>query len=419
MPQISLKEIVGGGYNEFWRSKHRYRIVKGSRGSKKSTTAALWYVVNMMKYPESNLLVVRRIFKDHEKSTYSQLQWAMNKLGVTHLWKCTKNPVQMTYIPTGQRILFVGMDDPLSITSVTVPVGALSFVWIEEASQLSSYEAFNKLDESIRADVKPPLFLQVTITFNPWTKNHWLHDVFWKRYLEGDPDVFFITTTYKCNEFLHETFHRNMEWMKENNPRRYQVAGLGDWGITDGQVFENWKEEEFNISEIINKKVGNSDKSYYELMYGLDFGFAQDPTAFVALAVSRKDRIIYLYDEIYEYEFDNTSLANELKARGYEKNVIMADNDPSRIHELKLKGIRRLRKAKKGPGSLKSGITRLQDFTIVIHPSCQNAIAEFSNYVYEKRDDMLTSKPIDEWNHTIDAMRYATEDLDKAKFEFM
>ena len=129
---IRLQEVVGKGYADFWRFKGRYRIVKGSRGSKKSTTTALWYIVHMMKHPEANTLVVRKNYNTHKDSTYAQLKWAIWRLGVETEWKCTVSPLEITYIPTGQKILFRGLDDPLSVTSITVEKGVLCWVWFEE-----------------------------------------------------------------------------------------------------------------------------------------------------------------------------------------------------------------------------------------------------------------------------------------------
>lgn len=226
--------------------------------------------------------------------------------------------------------------------------------------------------------------------------------------------MFFSTTNYLCNEWLDESYKKDMEWMKEHNPRRYQVAGLGDWGIESGQIFENWEEKVFDI-----RRFKQDDTGRYEFMYGLDFGFAADPTAFIALCVDRKNRMIYAFDEFYEYALDNTGIYNMLVKKGYHKEVIMADQDVRTIHELKLLGIRRLRPAKKGYKSIEAGIRRLQDYTLVIHPNCMNLVSELSNYVWKTKDDVELSQPIDEWNHLIDAMRYATEDLDKARFEFM
>lgn len=131
MPQVNLAEEVGRGYGEFWRCRKRYRIVKGGRGSKKSCTMALWLITNMMKMPLANAVVIRRYFNTHRDSTFAQLKWAINKLQVKPLWKATMNPLELTYIPTGQKILFRGFDDPQSITSITVEIGHLCWVWIK------------------------------------------------------------------------------------------------------------------------------------------------------------------------------------------------------------------------------------------------------------------------------------------------
>lgn len=130
MAEISLTDLIGKGYKEFWNSKKRFRVVKGSRGSKKSVTAAYWYIINLMANPEANLLVVRRYERTLRDSCFAVLQWAIKQLGVEMYWKMTKAPLEMIYMPTGQKILFRGMDDGLKITSITVAHGALCWVWV-------------------------------------------------------------------------------------------------------------------------------------------------------------------------------------------------------------------------------------------------------------------------------------------------
>ena len=163
----NIAKIVGKGYKTFGNYKGRYRVVKGSRGSKKSTTTALWIIYNMMKYSLANTLVVRRVFNTHKDSTWTQLKWAVNVLGVSHLWNFSKSPLEATYIPTGQKILFRGLDDPMSITSITVEVGYLCWAWFEEAFQIMNEDDFNKVDMSIRGELPPGYFKQITLTFNP------------------------------------------------------------------------------------------------------------------------------------------------------------------------------------------------------------------------------------------------------------
>ncbi|WP_294731070.1 phage terminase large subunit [uncultured Faecalibaculum sp.] len=127
---IYLPDIVGKGYATFWNFRGRYRVCKGSRASKKSKTTALWFIYNLMKHPQANLLVVRKVFGTLKDSSYSDLIWAQNRLGVSHLWINRQSPLEMVYSPTGQKILFRGLDDPLKVTSITVESGCLCWAWL-------------------------------------------------------------------------------------------------------------------------------------------------------------------------------------------------------------------------------------------------------------------------------------------------
>lgn len=127
---VKLPEIVGKGYGTFWRWKGRYRVCKGSRASKKSKTTALWYITNMMKYPDANALVIRKTFRTLKDSCFTELRWAIHRLGVDAFWDIKESPLEMTYKPTGQKIYFRGLDDPLKVTSITVETGCLCWMWI-------------------------------------------------------------------------------------------------------------------------------------------------------------------------------------------------------------------------------------------------------------------------------------------------
>ena len=155
----------------------------------------------------------------------------------------------MTYRPTGQKIYFRGLDDPLKVTSITVEVGCLCWAWIEEAYEITKESDFDTLDESIRGETPETLWKQWTLTFNPWNEKHWLKSRFFDNPSE---DTLAITTNYLCNEWLDKSDLALFEKMKERNPRRYQVAGLGDWGVTEGLVYENWHEQEFSLDDVVN-----------------------------------------------------------------------------------------------------------------------------------------------------------------------
>lgn len=401
--EISLSKVVGKGYNQFWHFKGRYRVVKGSRASKKSKTSALWYITNMMKYPEANLLVVRKVFRTLKDSCFTELKWAIHRLGVDANWDVKESPLEMTYLPTGQKIYFRGLDDPLKVTSITVEVGVLCWLWIEEAYEITAESDFDMLDESIRGAAPQGLFKQATLTFNPWNEHHWLKAKFFDK---EDPEVLALTTNYLCNEFLDEQDRRIFDAMKKNNPRRYRVAGLGEWGIVEGLIYENWKEEGFDIhSEQFLK-----DHPGLKSGFGLDFGYTNDPSAVFIGGVDLEHRQIFVWDELYEKGLSNKKIFEVLQSMGYVKEHFTADSaEPKSIDELKGYGMR-IKGAVKGKDSVMNGIQWIQDFEIIIHPRCVNFLTEISNYTWAvDKFGQKMNVPIDDFNHLMDAMRYGLE----------
>ena len=400
--KINLPQIVGKGYATYWNYKGRYRVVKGGRGSKKSTTTALWIIYNMMKYPLANTLVIRRVFNTHKDSTYTQLKWASNILKVSHLWKFSKSPLEATYIPTGQKILFRGLDDPMSITSITVEHGHLCWCWFEEAFQIMNEDDFNKVDMSIRGELPKGYFKQITLSLIKRNEKHWLK----KRFFDvKDEDVLAITTKYTCNEFLGEDDKKLFEKMKINNPRRYNIEGLGNWGIAEGLVYSNFEELDFNVENI--KKRPNVKSAF-----GLDFGYTNDPTAFIASLIDLDNMEIFIFDEHYQKAMSNKDIANMIKYKGYSKERIIGDSsEPKSIDDIKRQGIYRLKGARKGKDSILNGIQYIQDFKIYVHPKCENTLIELSNYVWDTKEGNVINKPIDDYNHLMDALRYSLEDI--------
>ena len=402
--KINIANKIGKGYKTFWNFKGRYRVVKGGRGSKKSTTTAQWIIYNMMKYPKANTLVIRRVFNTHKDSTYTQLKWAANNLGVSHLWHFSKSPLEVTYKPTGQKILFRGLDDPMGITSITVEVGFLCWCWFEEAFQVMNEDDFNKVDMSIRGELPMGYFKQITLSFNPWSEKHWLK----KRFFDiQDSNTLALTTNYKCNEFLGNDDRELFEKMKENNQRRYKIEGLGEWGIAEGLVYENFMELDFDIKEI-NKRAGVIS------VFGLDFGYTNDPTAFICCLVDKKTKELFIFDEHYHKAMSNEDIVNMIKYKGYAKERIIADSaEPKSIDDIKKKGIRRIKAAAKGKDSILNGIQNIQDYKIYVHPKCENTLVELNNYVWDTREGQVINKPIDDYNHLMDALRYAMEQTKK------
>lgn len=402
---LRLPEIVGKGYKEFWHWKGRYRVVKGSRASKKSKTTALWYITNLVKYPESNLLVVRKTYRTLKDSCYTELKWAIHRLGLDNFFDAKASPLEITYKPTGQKVYFRGLDDPLKVTSITVDKGYLCWMWLEEAYEVNNESDFNMLDESIRGAIPEStgLFKQITITLNPWNEHHWIK----KRFFDTEDDqTLALTTNYLCNEFLDDADKKVFEFMKKNNPRRYRVAGLGEWGIVDGLIFENFEEKQFDIDEIRCQKGIKS-------VFGLDWGYTNDPTALFCGLIDTKNMLLYVFDEMYEKGMSNEKIAKKITKMGYAKERIRADSaEPKSIDRLYDLGIQRITKARKGKDSIINGIDFLQDYKIIVHPRCVNFITEITNYTWDEdsKTGRKLNKPIDDFNHLMDAMRYAIED---------
>ena len=400
--RIELPKVVGGGYGTFWRFKGRYRVCKGSRASKKSKTTALWFIVNMMAYPQANALVIRKTFRTLKDSCYTELKWAVHRLGVDAWWDFKLNPLEATYKPTGQKIYFRGLDDPLKVTSITVDVGYLCWAWLEEAYEVMNEDDFNMLDESIRGGFPEGtgLFKQWTITFNPWNEHHWLK----KRFFDNpDGKTLALTTNYMCNEWLDADDISMFEDMKKRNPRRYAVAGLGGWGIVDGLVYENWKEEAFDIDEV--RKLPGVVSAF-----GLDFGYTNDPSTLFCGLLDKENKRLFVFDEMYGKGMSNKKIADAINDMGYGKERITADSaEPKSIDELKSLGLR-VKAALKGKDSVQNGVQWIQDLEIIIHPKCVNFLTEISNYTWDQ--DKFGNKlnvPIDDFNHLMDAMRYGLE----------
>lgn len=285
--EIYLPDKIGKGYASFWNTKKRYRVLKGGRASKKSTTTALWFIYNIMKYPLSNAVVVRKTFNTHKDSTYAQLKWAARRLGVYNKWKFTISPLEATYIPTGQKILFRGFDDPLKLTSITVDVGYLCWAWIEEAYEIEAEENFNTFDESIRGEMPEGLWKQITITYNPWVNTHWTKTRFWDK---EDPNAFRLTTTYRCNEWLDDADRKLIEDAMINNPDRYKVIGLGEYGIPGGVYFDEFRTD---IHVINSFPIPSHWRRYRTIDYGLDM------LACYWIAVDMNQKA-YIYKEKYQ-----------------------------------------------------------------------------------------------------------------------
>ncbi len=305
---LYLPDIVGGGYADFWHSRARYRVVKGSRASKKSKTAALWYIYHLLKYKEANLIVVRRTYRTLERSAYAELRWAISRLGAERFFEFKSSPLEIRIKETGQRIFFQGLDDPLKLTSLTVSHGVLCWMWIEEAYEIDSEDAFNTLDESIRGEVPMGLFKQITLTFNPWSENHWLKKRFFDR---RSPDVFTMTVNYKVNEWLDDADRRMFEDMRLRDPERYRVSGLGEWGVGGGQFFCEFSSESHIVPSM---PLPSGARIYRAIDYGLD------ALACLFIAVDTLGRAT-VFREVYAHDLIVSAAAEAIREASRDVDV--------------------------------------------------------------------------------------------------
>lgn len=431
MAQFKLSEVIGGGYNDWWTTRKFYRICKGSKGSKKTRTTALWFIWHMMKYPQANTLVVRRFKNTLESTVYADMLWAIDRLDVADEWKPLKSPLRLVHTnvdpETGKKtqnvIMFAGMDDPLKLAGSAVRYGYLCWVWFEEMYDITNENEFDKLVMSIRGKIPPEtgLWKQITGTFNPWSENTWIKKRFFD---EPAKNVFSKTTTYKCNEWLGDDDIERYEDMYRQNPRMARIICDGDWGIAEGLVYENWYEEEFDPMQIL------AENPNAKPVFGLDFGFSVSYNAFVAMIVDPKAHKLWVFDEMYERNLSNLEIAKRITNMGYGKERITADcAEPKSIYELQIGQIEEtftkdgkpqytrwilpnVEPAMKGPDSVRNGIRRMQAFTQIVHPRCVNYRMELNNYCFDQdKDGKWLDKPIKEFDHLMDAGRMALDQI--------
>lgn len=268
---------MGKGYSRFFNSRAFYRVVRGSRGSKKSKTAAISYIHDILKYSWANVLVVRRYSNTNRQSTFTDLRWAAKRLGVESQFKFDKGMPEITVKKTGQKIIFRGLDDELKITSISVDTGILSWCWFEECYQVESEKKFDTVVESIRGSYDAEdFFKQITVTFNPWNSQHWLKKKFFDEKTRVK-DVFAMRSTFRCNEWLDDKDKERLEDIYRTNPRRARVVCDGEWGIAEGLVYE----DNFSVYDFTDEEIASLPK-----YHGMDFGFKHDPTAVANIAVN-------------------------------------------------------------------------------------------------------------------------------------
>ena len=401
-----ISEIINKNFYEFWKTinsdRYLFHVLKGGRASAKSTHIAIWLILALMKYPVT-CLCIRKVGNTLAESVFEQLKEAIDILNVGHVWKIQKSPLQLIYIPRGNKFIFRGADDPSKIKSIKMSKYPIAFVWFEELAEFKTEDEVSTIVNSVlRAELPPGLNYKVIYSYNPpKRKQSWVNKKFETQFI---PDNTYIHhSTYLDNPHISKAFIEEANEVKKKNEFKYRWEYLGE-PIGSGVVpFSNLEFRTITDEEI---------KSFDNIRQGNDFGYATDPMAFVRLHYDKKKRTIYFIDEIYGVKMSIRELADKIKSKGYNDVPITCDSaEPRSIAELREHGIKAL-KAKKGPGSIEFGENWLDDLEAIVIDvkRTPNVAKEFENIDYQTdKDGNIRPKLEDKDNHSIDATRYSLE----------
>lgn len=376
--------------------KKRVLVFYGGAGSGKSKFAIQRSVLKAIRYPNRRFLVIRKVTATIRVSVFDEFKTILSQFGILQLCKVKESDFTIT-LPNGSEFIFKGMDDPEKIKSIA----GITDIIIEEATELSQKD-YEQLQLRLRSRKK---YNQIVLMYNPISKSNWVYKTFHEN---GHPsNALVVHTTYKDNRFLPADYVENYENIKKTNPQYYKIYCLGEFASTGKTVYTNWSVSDFNYREILRK--GNNTA-----YFGLDWGYTNDPSAFIASIVDRENKKIYVFDEHYEKSMLNSEIAQMIIKKGYAKEVITGDSsEPKSIEEVKRSGVRRLKPARKGKDSVIHGIQFIQQFEIIVHPKCVNTKLELENYTWkeDKSTGEYLNVPIDQYNHILDALRYSLEDV--------
>ena len=402
MPQIELNispKIFNTTYFPHLRDySKRYEIYYGGAGSGKSVFLTQKLLIKAMAR-RRKVLVIRKFATTLKDSVFQLFIDTLKQWNIYSYCKINLSTYTIT-LPNDSIILFKGLDNEEKIKSIA----GITDIWCEEATELTEDE-FTQLDLRLRA--KEP-DLQAFASFNPVSRANW---VFKKWFAEDaiiNPNTTMILkTTYKDNKFLPKEYTDALEEKARTNPTYYRIYALGEFCSLDKLIFNNWKVEEFNHNDIKG-----------QLVVGLDFGFSNDPSALVASIVDENTNTIYIFKTWGDTNKTNDDLASIITSLGFAKCQIKADSaEPKSIEELRRKGITRISACSKGKDSILFGIQTLQQYQIIVHPSCEGIITEFENYSWQKdkKTGEYINQPISTFNHYIDSLRYSIQIIDKSK----
>lgn len=402
-----LSKVIAPQFREVHRAIKgglQEAVCKGGRGGCKSSYCGVELVLQLLQHPDCHAVVLRKVANTLRTSVYAQICWAIAELGLIRKFRCTVSPMECTYLPTGQKVLFFGLDDPGKLKSIKVPFGYIGIAWFEELDQFSGQEEIRNVEQSLFRGGSFSLALK---SFNPPAMaRNWANQYA----VESKPGKLVHHSTYLDvpADWLGPRFLIDAEHLKATNDTAYRHEYLGEVVGCGTAVFENIKAD-----TLTDKQLDTFDRR----MHGVDWGWYPDPWAFNSVHYDAARRTLYIYDEATRKRTANKDTAEIIRDRIGSERVTADSAEPKSIGDYKSYGLL-CKGAEKGPGSVEYSHKWLQSLTaIVIDPErCPDTYKEFSEYEYERDKDgtVLPGYP-DVNNHHIDAVRYATEPIWKRK----
>lgn len=404
MTTVRLSEVIAPSFYDLHKDikqdKHTHYWLKGGRGSTKSSFVSEELITGIMRNSEANAVVIRKVGLYLKDSVYEQLLWAISKLGVERYWQEKLSPLELVYVPTGQRIIFRGADKPKKLKSTKVRSGYIRYVWYEETDEFNGIEEIRTINQSL---LRGGETFTVFYTFNPpKSQRNWINS----EVLVPRSDKIVHHSDYRSvpAEWLGEQFLIEAKHLEQTKPEQYRHEYLGEVTGTGAEVFTN-----ITIRPITDEEI----KSFDHIKRGIDWGYGADPFVYIAAHFNSKRNRLFIFYEFFKCAAKFDLIAEEIRKENVQNGMIIAESaEPRSNDELRDRGFR-IRTAVKGPGSVEHGITWLQNLEeIVIDGTrCPNAAREFNEYELDRdsRGGLKADFP-DKNNHTIDAIRYALED---------
>ena len=397
---IHLSKLIAPAFYEVHRVRELFTHfwLSGGRGSGKSSFISLEIIYGIMREADANAVVLRKVGETLRDSVFAQLEWAIDRLGVSGMWEVKPSIPEMVFKKTGQKIIFRGTDNPQKIKSIKVSKGCIRYVWYEELDEFHGMKEIRTVNQSLlRGDEKFTVFY----SYNPpQSRRSWVN----REELKTRPDKFSHKSVYldMPREWLGKQFFLEAEYLKKTHLDQYEHEYLGEPTGTGGEIFTN----------LTVRCIEKKERSAFDnIRCGVDFGFASDPFVYIVCYL-HKGRL-FILDEIYARGMTNRTAAERIFEKGCQSVMIVCDSaEPKSINELRQYGLR-VRGAKKGPDSINYGIRFLQSLEAIVIDGerCPNAAREFSGYELERdKDGSFRADYPDRDNHTIDAVRYALED---------